>query len=188
MMGVLASSSSVLISKQSSAERMSPTARGQTKVSSMVTTHSHILRWFCVYTCYSGAFTGVLVWTINSVVTLPMEYKEPAWHSSLGDKRNIPWSLTQVRCTVPWELTGSGTSENHLTLWKIGLASGARPAMPRDSSTGHHWPSLYMELPSKTIWRWVMAITQDDVTSLELFDLSDLLTPVPQIYGTMTKS
>ena len=54
------------------------------------------------------------------------------------------------------ELTGSGTFENHLTLWETGLTSGAGLEMPSDSSTCRHCTtSLYVELPSKAIWRWV---------------------------------
>ena len=157
MMVVLASSSSVLISKQSSEEKMSPTARGQTKASSMVTIHSHITeRVLGLY---------LLFWRFHKCAGLDNKFY---CHSASGIQRSSVALLSgrQKEYTLI-----SNTCEVHNTLgadwlwhlWKPSHLVENRPNLRSTSSNAKgflHWPSLcvtslYMELPSKTIWWWV---------------------------------
>lgn len=143
MMVVLASSSSVLISKQSFAERMSPTARGQTKVSSMVTIHSHLTEMvLCLY---------LLFWRFHKCAGLDNKFY---CHSANGIQRASVAFLSgrQKEYTLI-----SNTCEGHNTLgadwlwhlWKPSHLVENRPNLRSTSSNAKgflHWPSLAITL------------------------------------------
>lgn len=57
------------------------------------------LRWLSVSICYSSTFKSVMVWTMNPIATLPLEYKKSARHSFPVDGSNRTSSLTHARYT-----------------------------------------------------------------------------------------